>query len=68
MVKLVKVCNVCGKTVIESVNTGVSLHNYIGYGSIYDGDHLDLDVCNECFDKFIPLLRKYCKHDPLTEI
>lgn len=61
-------CNICGKEFNdfdEDFEFGV--HWRIGYGSQHDGDKVDLDLCPECFDKFIHKLRKKCKIDPIVE-
>jgi DNA-directed RNA polymerase subunit RPC12/RpoP len=61
-------CNMCGKefdNLDEDFKFGV--HWRIGFGSQHDGDKVDLDLCPECFDKFIYKLRKKCKIDPIVE-
>ena len=61
-------CNMCGKD-FDDIDMGFKfgVHCRIGYGSQYDGDKVDLDLCPECFDKFIHNLRKKCKIDPIVE-
>lgn len=56
------VCNLCGKTVDERVmDCDFSIHTSLGYGSKYDGDWLDIDLCPECADKVIDALQDKCK-------
>lgn len=47
-------CNKCGKKLdMWDVQEDFSMERHLGYGSRYDGDHLDLDLCCECMDKII---------------
>lgn len=47
-------CNKCGKKFnIWDLNERFSMHRRMGYGSKYDGDSLELDLCCECMDKLI---------------
>lgn len=47
-------CNKCGKKLdMWDVQEDFSLQRTLGYGSRYDGDTLDLDLCCECMDKLI---------------
>lgn len=49
------VCNMCGKAFDTwDLQEGFGFHSlYIGYGSKYDENSLDLDLCCECMDKII---------------
>lgn len=48
------ICNKCGKTLNEyDEEPCLSLYNVVGYGSIYDGERIELDLCSECMDKLI---------------
>ena len=38
-----------------------------GYGSEYDGEVIDLDVCCECFDKMLDKLVSQCKINPIQD-
>ena len=42
---------------------GFGIHKRIGYGSIYDGDRVNLQLCCECFDKVVAS----CKVSPIKE-
>lgn len=58
------VCNVCGKVLTRCEEKNhVKINQVIGYGSQFDGDRVDMDICNECFDKLI----ERCKIDPIQE-
>ena len=47
-------CNKCGKQIDQCNNyLGLSVHCAVGYGSDYDGDVLDLDLCSQCTDNLI---------------
>lgn len=47
-----KICNRCGKEVYPTLN----LHNEIGYGSRFDHDQFNLNLCSDCVDLFIDFL------------
>ena len=60
------VCNICGKDfdkLDEAENFG--LHYKVGYGSVHDGDEIDLDLCCSCFDEFIDYIISRCKINPI---
>lgn len=62
------VCNICGKAFGK--NDCVTITNFetmLPYGSKYDGMSLNIDLCPECCDKVIDLIRPLCKFDPLDE-
>lgn len=62
------VCNLCGKTIGEFMKAcDFSVHTLLGYGSRYDGDFLDLDLCPDCADELIDILQKKCKVPVLSE-
>lgn len=48
-------CDLCGKEFDEfDKQEGFGLHyDSIGYGSKYDGETIDVDMCCDCFDKMI---------------
>lgn len=61
-------CNMCGKDFNNCDSAfDFGIHRIIGYGSKYDGDDIDLDLCPECFDKFIHRLKEDCRIDPIVE-
>ncbi len=60
------VCNKCGHKITASQWTMKSNFR-IGFGSQYDMNKLDLDLCPTCFDYFIDWLRPQCEVDPIVE-
>lgn len=59
-----RMCNKCGKPFdIFDRQEDFSIYRHIGYGSKYDGDKLELDICCNCMDKFIDS----CKISPIIE-
>jgi hypothetical protein len=42
-------------------------HYSVGYGSKFDGDIIDLDLCCGCFDKIMDWIIPQCKTNPVTE-
>ena len=47
-------CDLCGKffnAFDEQEHFGLHYHN-VGYGSKYDGCHIDIDMCCDCFAKW----------------
>lgn len=47
-------CNKCGKKMdIFDIEAQFSFQRQLGYGSKYDGDNLDLDLCCDCMDVLI---------------
>lgn len=47
-------CNKCGKK-IQQYGEGSGFHHsgQFGYGSKYDGELFEVDLCTDCFDKFV---------------
>lgn len=63
------VCNMCGKQFdLWDEQEAFGFHYCVGYGSVFDGSRIDLDLCCDCFDK---LMEKYiipnAKHSPISE-
>lgn len=51
-------CNCCGKEMDEIGKCGVvTISETLGYGSKYDGAHVEVDFCADCFDKLIDSMR-----------
>ena len=51
---LKRVCNVCGKDFdMWDEQEEFGLHYCVGYGSKYDGETINVDLCCECFDKLM---------------
>lgn len=62
-------CNMCGSIMdYWDVALGFNLHMLVGYGSQYDGDRIDLDICSNCFDKHFPKVIKACKISPISSV
>ena len=40
------------------------MHRHIGYGSVHDGDIVNLHLCCDCFDKIVD----ECKVSPVEEV
>ena len=61
-----KKCNMCGKDLDKSFDTYIDyvLYAYIGYGSIHDGDKVNMRLCSNCLDNLIAA----CKINPVEEL
>lgn len=47
-------CNKCGKKMdMWDIQENYSMQRHLGYGSKYDGDNLDIDLCCDCMDELI---------------
>lgn len=63
---MARICNICGKVFDDyDEQENRSFHDYIGYGSKFDLERLDLDMCCNCFDEMLEsyILPK-CKYSP----
>lgn len=62
MIKIV--CDMCGKEFnYWDTESGFSLSRNFGYGSKYDLEGIECDLCCECFDKLLDeYLIPNCKH------
>lgn len=68
MAKGKTLCNLCGKEFdIWDEQEEFGIHTRPGYGSQYDGDDVDLDLCCRCFDRLMNKLIPMCKLDPLVK-
>lgn len=57
-------CNLCGKQFdIWDTQEGFSINRRLGYGTKYDGDELQLDLCCDCMERIID----ECKISPIIE-
>lgn len=55
-------CNMCGKQFdIWDTQEDFSINRRLGYGTKYDGDELQLDLCCDCMEKIID----ECKISPI---
>ena len=58
------ICNMCGKGFdIWDTQEDFSIYRSLGYGTKYDGDELQLDLCCDCMEKIID----ECKVHPVTK-
>lgn len=55
-------CNLCGK-IFDTFDEqhDIKIVRRMGYGSMYDGDDIELDICCECIDNLI----EKCEISPL---
>ena len=59
-----RVCNKCGKEFdIWDKQESFNIYRRLGYGTIYDGDDLELDLCCKCMEELIA----GCKISPIIE-
>ena len=59
-----KLCNICGnKMELHDIYADFTIHKQLGYGTEYDGDLLDLHICNDCMSKLI----NECVVSPIIE-
>ena len=57
-------CNVCGKTLdMWDKQEDFSIQRSLGYGTVHDGEELDIHLCCDCMDKLI----SSCKISPVKE-
>ena len=69
MAKAKTLCNVCGKEFdMRDDYAEFGIHKQAVYGSKYDGDNIDLDICCDCFDKLMDKFIPMCKINPITEM
>ena len=60
-------CNVCGKELeMHDRVQNFGMHERFGYGSKFDGDSIDLDICCDCFEKLMDKLIPICKINPIV--
>ena len=58
------ICNKCGKTFdVWDEHEGFGIHKHLGYGTKYDGDDLQLNLCCECMENLID----ECVFSPIIE-
>ena len=58
------ICNKCGKPFdIWDTQEAFHIYSQLGYGTSYDGDELELDLCCGCMEELI----KECKISPIIE-
>lgn len=58
-------CNRCGKELDEWDSFNYFHWDFrLGYGSLYDGDRFELDLCCACFDEMAATLVQDCRFSP----
>ncbi len=63
-----RVCNLCGEDFDGwDEQEGFGLVHKMGYGSEYDGELVEIDLCCDCFDKLLKHLIPKCKISPIVE-
>jgi hypothetical protein len=56
------ICNKCGKRMNEyDIQERLSVYQNLGYGSKFDGERVEIDLCCDCFDTII----EECKISPI---
>ena len=54
----------CGKKFkLHDKFADLHFEKQIGYGSVHDGENLDLYLCCECFDRLADVLNLICKEN-----
>ena len=59
-------CNKCGKELdVFDMQSGIRMHDILGYGSKYDEEAINLDLCCECTDELIDYIKNNGKINPI---
>ena len=62
--KKAKRCTMCGKRfALHDKFADLCFEKQIGYGSVYDSERLQLNLCCECFDRLADILNFICKEN-----
>lgn len=57
------ICNMCGRELDEfDRDQSFTIHGTAGYGSVHDGDIVDLNLCCGCFDRLV----EQCAVNPIA--
>ena len=69
----VRICSICGKKFDEyDCQENHYIHNFFGYGSKYDMDELEVDLCCKCYDNIVDIIlsktnnKGLKKYDPIA--
>ena len=63
---IIKQCNMCGKEFDEMDDQeNFGFHYRAGYGSEFDDDNINLDLCCKCFDELMRYIIPKCKYNPV---
>ena len=58
-------CTLCGKPFdFWDVQEGLGFKYWMGFGSKYDGEHIKMSLCIQCFDRLIDALAPKCVESP----
>ena len=63
-----KFCNCCGKPIVAPFQSSISIKHRFGYGSKYDGDYLDADICEQCLESLLDGVRDSWQFDPVRSM
>lgn len=59
------VCNRCGRELdFWDIQEDFTIHRHVGYGSIHDGDVVNIRFCCDCFDAIVD----ECKVSPIEGV
>ncbi len=62
-----QICNVCGKEFdMWDKQEQFGFEYYVGYGSKHDGEHIQADICCDCFDALMADFIPRCKINPVV--
>lgn len=62
-------CNMCGRE-FNVYDKYANFHfvKHVGYGSVLDGEYIDLHLCCECFDKTMGMIISQCQINPIVNL
>ena len=59
---MIHTCNICGKELdFWDVQEDFTIKRRVGYGSVHDGDDIELHICCGCLDRIVAV----CKVSPI---
>ena len=60
----IRYCNICGnKMDMWDIQEDFTIHSYVGYGSKFDEEEIELHICCDCMDQMI----ENCAISPLVK-
>ena len=57
-------CDICGKE-LDIYDIGNEISNGFNYGSKYDGNFIDIELCTNCYDKIIDKILPLFNNNPM---
>ena len=60
-------CNMCGRIITSDDQCAKGFHDIFCYGSEFDGDSFNLDLCGECVDIVAKEISAKCRHNPFSD-